>query len=100
MFFETQKQISKGNLKIDFTQQLDNVFFEFSSLCNAKPGNNTSLTYLDNPDYLFMRGQCYFAKEIVERALYDFSAAILKGKNKEYKQFQIETMWNAYMLAG
>ena len=58
------------------------------------------LPFLDNPESLFWRGRCYFAKEIIERALYDFSAAILKGKNKEYKQFQIETMSDAFMYAG
>jgi hypothetical protein len=28
-----------------------------------------------------------YAKEMYERALYDFSAAIIKGKNINYKEF-------------
>jgi hypothetical protein len=31
---DLQKQISKGNQKSDYTQMLDNVFFELSKLCN------------------------------------------------------------------
>jgi len=100
-FLDLNKQIEKGNTKTDLTQKLDNVFFEFSTLCNASPGNISPIfIILDNPEYLFWRGRCYFSKEIIERALYDFSAAILKGKNKDYKPFQVETMWEAYLFAG
>jgi hypothetical protein len=55
---------------------------------------------LDEPYNLFWRGRCYYFKEIIERALHDFSAAILKGKHKDQKQFQAENMSEAYMYAG